>query len=113
MDQAGVGHLFGVPGESVLGFYDLLVGSPIPHVRTTREDTAAYAESSPVVAISGAPGAGEQQEDPRIHHRFGPFSVQREIFAPITRAQEDLEAPYTASRQINRALATLRPSQRV
>jgi indolepyruvate decarboxylase len=140
LEQEGLGHLFGVPGDYCLRFYDLLVRSPIVHVGTTREDTAAfaadgyarcrgigalavtygvgalnvvnsvagaYAESSPVVVISGAPGVREQQEDPLIHHRFGPFSFQREIFARITCAQEVLADPYTAFRQIDRALEAL------
>jgi indolepyruvate decarboxylase len=139
--RAGVGHVFGVPGDYVLRFYDLLVHSPILHIGTTREDTAAfaadgyarcrgvgalavtygvgalnvvnavagaYAESSPVVVISGAPGVREQREDPLIHHRFGPFNFQREIFERITCAAVVLDDPLTAFRQIDRALAMAR-----
>ena len=40
---AGVGHVFGVPGDYVLGFYELMEKSPIQHIGTTREDTAAFA----------------------------------------------------------------------
>src|ERR1041385_2694669 len=40
---AGVAHIFGVPGDYVLKFYDQIVKSPIQHVGTTREDTAAFA----------------------------------------------------------------------
>src|SRR5258706_4442856 len=40
---AGVAHVFGVPGDYVLKFYDQMVKSPIQHVGTTREDTAAFA----------------------------------------------------------------------
>jgi indolepyruvate decarboxylase len=136
--DAGVTHVFGVPGDYVLGFYDLLVHSRLQHVGTTREDTAAfaadgyarcrgigalavtygvgalnvvnavagaYAESSPVVVISGAPGVNEQQNDPQIHHRFGPFRFQREIFERITCATAVLDDPVIAFRQIDRALA--------
>jgi len=39
----GVDHVFGVPGDYVLGFYQKLVESPIRHLGTTREDTAAFA----------------------------------------------------------------------
>lgn len=136
--HAGVRHMFGVPGDYVLRFYDLLVHSEIQHVGTTREDTAAfaadgyarcngmgalavtygvgalsvvnavagaYAESSPVVVISGAPGVREQRSDPLIHHRFGPFNFQREIFERITCAAVVLDDPLIAFRQIDRALA--------
>ncbi|MCK9622308.1 MAG: thiamine pyrophosphate-binding protein [Methylobacter sp.] len=139
--DAGVKHIFGVPGDYVLGFYDLMVKSPIQHIGTTREDTAAfaadgyarcvgmgalavtygvgalntvnaiagaYAESSPVVVISGAPGVREQLDDPLIHHRFGPFSFQREIFERITCATVVLNDPVIAFRQIDRAIETAR-----
>src|SRR5258708_30552418 len=39
---AGVAHVFGVPGDYVLKFYDQMVRRPIQHVGTTREDTAAF-----------------------------------------------------------------------
>jgi TPP-dependent 2-oxoacid decarboxylase len=139
--QAGVEHVFGVPGDYILRFYDHLVRGPLRHVGTTREDTAAfaadgyarsrgigalavtygvgalnvvnpvagaYAESSPVVVIAGAPGVREQREDPLIHHRFGPFEFQRQIFERITCATAVLDDPYTACRQIDRALEALR-----
>lgn len=139
--ENGVEHVFGVPGDYVLQFYDVLVKSPLRHVGTTREDTAAfaadgyarcrgmgalavtygvgalnvvnavagaYAESSPVVVISGAPGVREQRNDPLIHHRFGPFNLQKEIFQRITCAAEVLDDPYVAFRQIDRALAMAR-----
>lgn len=64
----------------------------------------AYAESSPVVVISGAPGVKEQQDDPLLHHRFGPFAFQREIFERITCATAVLDDAVTAFRQIDRVL---------
>jgi len=39
----GVRHMFGVPGDYVLGFYELLSRSRIRHVGTTREDSAGFA----------------------------------------------------------------------
>lgn len=139
--EAGVTHVFGVPGDYVLGFYNLMLRGPVKHIGTTREDTAAfaadgyarcrgmgalavtygvgalntvnavagaYAESSPVVVISGAPGVREQREDPLIHHRFGPFKFQREIFERITCAAVVLDDPVIAYRQIDYALAAAR-----
>jgi len=138
LHNAGIDHIFGVPGDYILNFYDLLVNSPITHIGTTREDTAAfaadgyartkglgavaitygvgalsvvnavagaYAESSSVIIISGAPGIDEQKDDPLIHHRFGPFNFQREIFERITCRTAVLDDPYTALRQIDRAIA--------
>lgn len=135
--DAGVGHIFGVPGDYVLRFYQQFSAGPLQHVGTTREDTAAfaadgyarchgmgavavtygvgalnvvnavagaYAESSPVVVISGGPGLQERRDDPLIHHRFGPFDFQRQIFERITVAAEVLDDPLTSARQVDRAL---------
>ncbi len=135
---AGVKHVFGVPGDYVLGFYDQMEHSPVQHIGTTREDTAAFAadgygrcnglgalavtygvgalsvvnaiagahaESAPVVVISGAPGVQEARDDPMLHHRFGPFTFQREIFDRITCATAVLDDPVLAFRQIDRTIA--------
>ena len=40
----------------------------------------AYAEKSPVVVISGAPGVAEQANNPLLHHRVGSFSTQKDVF---------------------------------
>ena len=137
LQRRGVGHIFGVPGDYVLGFYGLIEKSPIEHVGTTREDAAgfaadayarvrglgaacvtycvgglslanpvagAYAEKSPVVVISGAPGLKERQHDPLLHHRVRDFATQREIFEHITVASASLEDPLTAYREIDRVL---------
>ncbi len=141
LHDAGVKHIFGVPGDYILGFYDLMIKSPIQHIGTTREDSAAfaadgyarclgmgalavtygvgalstvnaiagaYAESSPVIVISGAPGVLEQRDDPLLHHRFGPFTFQREIFERITCATVVLNDPVIAFRQIDHAIAAAR-----
>jgi len=50
----------------------------------------------------------EQRDDPLIHHRFGPFTFQREIFERITCATEVLNDPVIAFRQIDRAIETAR-----
>lgn len=141
LHDAGVEHIFGVPGDYVLGFYDLMIKSPVRHIGTTREDSAAfaadgyarcrgmgalavtygvgalntvnaiagaYAESSPVVIISGAPGVREQRDDPLIHHRFGPFRFQREIFERISCTSVVLDDPVIAFRQIDHAIEAAR-----
>lgn len=36
-------QVFGIPGDYVLGLYDKLARSPLQHIGTTREDTAAFA----------------------------------------------------------------------
>ncbi|HEX9284632.1 MAG TPA: thiamine pyrophosphate-binding protein, partial [Nitrospirales bacterium] len=41
--QLGLHHIFGIPGDYVLGLYKLIEASPIRHVGTTREDCAGFA----------------------------------------------------------------------
>lgn len=77
-------------------------------LNTVNAVAGANAEYSPVVVISGAPGVDEQRGDQLIHHRFGPFQFQREIFDRITCASAVLEDPFTALRQIDRVLETAR-----
>jgi indolepyruvate decarboxylase len=43
LHQLGVRHIFGIPGDYVLGLYKLLDQSPIQLIGTTREDAAGYA----------------------------------------------------------------------
>jgi thiamine pyrophosphate-dependent acetolactate synthase large subunit-like protein len=43
LQESGVDHVFGVPGDYVLGFYKILAESPLQHIGTTREDTSAFA----------------------------------------------------------------------
>ena len=43
LHQLGVRHMFGIPGDYVLGLYKLMEASPIQHVGTTREDCAGFA----------------------------------------------------------------------
>jgi len=105
----GVGHVFGIPGDYVLGFYDQLAKSPLEIVTTCDEQGAgfaadayarvgglgvvcitycvgglkvvnpiagAFAEKSPVVVISGAPGMNERDKNPLLHHKVREFDTQ-------------------------------------
>ncbi len=64
----------------------------------------AFAEKSPVVVISGAPGIAERQNDPLLHHKVRDFNTQREVFEKITIAGASLDDPLTAFREIDRCL---------
>jgi len=138
LQDYGLKHVFGIPGDFILQFYAALCASPIQVVGCTREDNAgyaadgyarvhglgavcvtfsvgglstcnsvagAYAEKSPVVVISGAPGVAERASDPLLHHRVRDFNTQREVFDKITVAAAALDDPLTAYREIDRCLA--------
>jgi indolepyruvate decarboxylase len=145
LEQCGLEHVFGVPGDYVLGFYDLLVASRLRVVGTCTEIGAgfaadayarvaglgaacvtycvggfnvlnavagAYAEKSPLVLISGAPGLGERAHSALLHHMVRDFGTQREIYERVTVAAEALEDPALVPRQVDTALARCLTSKR-
>jgi indolepyruvate decarboxylase len=73
----------------------------------TNPIAGAYAEKSPVIVISGAPGLKERERNPLLHHRVRDFSTQQEIFSHITVAHTALEDPLTAYREIDRVFAAV------
>jgi indolepyruvate decarboxylase len=64
----------------------------------------AYAEKSPVVVISGAPGLGERVKDPLLHHKVKDFQTQADVFRRLCGAEAQLNDPNTAFRRIDRVL---------
>ncbi len=137
LEELGLKHVFGVPGDYVLGFYDMLVESKLNVVGTCTEAGAgfaadayarvnglgcvcitycvgglnalnsvagAYAEKSPLVVISGAPGMGERVRSPLLHHKVRDFTTQLEIFEKVTVASVAIEEPAAAPRLIDEAL---------
>ncbi len=133
----GVRHVFGVPGDYVLGFYDELVRSKLKVINTCDEQGAgfaadayarvnglgcvcitycvgglkvanttaeAFAEKSPVVVISGAPGMRERIKNPLLHHKVRDFDTQKKVFEQLTVASTVLSDPQTALAEIDRVL---------
>lgn len=64
----------------------------------------AYAEKSPVVVISGAPGIKERGKDALLHHKVRDFHTQQRIYDEITVATALLDEPFTAFNEIDRVL---------
>src|SRR5437667_7350056 len=133
----GVRHVFGIPGDYVLGFYDQLLRSKLQIVTTCDEQGAgfcadayarvrglgvvcitycvgglkvanttaeAFAEKSPVVVISGAPGMKEREKNPLLHHKVREFDTQKKVFEQLTVASTVLSDPQTAFQEIDRVL---------
>lgn len=131
----GVRHVFGVPGDYVLGFYKALEESALEVINTSDEQGAgfaadayarfnglgavcitysvgglkvanttaqAYAEKSPVIVISGAPGMNERVNQPLLHHKVRNFDTQLKVFEELTVASAVLDDPETACREIDR-----------
>jgi indolepyruvate decarboxylase len=133
----GVRHVFGIPGDYVLGFYDQLSRSKLRIINTCDEQAAgfaadayarvrglgavcvtycvgglkvanttaeAFAEKSPVVVISGAPGLKEREKNPLLHHKVREFDTQKKVFEQLTIASAVLSDPQTAFQEIDRVL---------
>ncbi len=64
----------------------------------------AYAEKSPVVVISGAPGMNERINDPLLHHKVKTFNTQKEIFERLTVCAVVLDDAQSAFQRIDEAL---------
>lgn len=64
----------------------------------------AYAEKSPVVVITGAPGMRERINNPLLHHKVRDFRTQLEVFEKLTIAGTELSDPRTAFHEIDRVL---------
>lgn len=73
----------------------------------TNSVAGAYAEKSPVVVISGAPGLCERPNNPLLHHKVRDFRTQFEVFEKICCACAELNDPHTALREIDRVFDTV------
>src|SRR3982751_4814964 len=137
LEAFGVRHVFGIPGDYVLGFYDRLVASKLRIINTCDEQGAgfaadayarvnglgvvcitycvgglkvanttaeAFAEKSPVVVISGAPGMKEREKNPLLHHKVREFDTQKKVFEQLTIASTVLGDPQIAFQEIDRVL---------
>ncbi len=136
----GVRHVFGVPGDFVLGFYQQLNDSnKLKIINTCDEQGAAFAadayaringlgavcvtycvgglkivnataqafaEKSPLVVISGAPGIKERIKNPLLHHKVRDFDTQQKIFEHMTVDSVLIDNPRTAAKQIDRVLSS-------
>jgi indolepyruvate decarboxylase len=76
-------------------------------LNTVNAIACAYAERSPVVLLTGAPGLSERAHNPYLHHMVRDFSTQREVFERMTVAAVSLDDPVTAERDMDRAFAAL------
>ena len=73
---------------------------------------SAYSEKSPLVVISGAPGALEGDAGLGLHHQVKHLASQRLVYNEITCAQAVLDDPATAPAEIARVLSVARERSR-
>jgi len=73
---------------------------------------SAFAEKSPVVVISGAPGANERRSGLLLHHQAKTLDSQFEMFRQVSCDQARLDDPATAGALIARVLASVQRHSR-
>jgi len=78
-------------------------------VNTTAQ---AFAEKSPVVVISGAPGIKERRKNPLLHHKVKDFDTQQRVFEHVTVGSVVLDDSRTAVENIERVLSYARRYRR-
>jgi indolepyruvate decarboxylase len=134
----GVDHVFGIPGDFILPFFQAMVGSDVEHIATCNEQNAGYAadgyarlkglgvaavtygpgsfsivnavagawaESVPMLVISGGPTTKAYREQPVLHHTLpGKYDASVKIFSQITAYSAVLNDPAQATAQIDEAL---------
>ncbi len=64
----------------------------------------AYAEKSPVVVVSGAPGIKDREKDPLLHHKVKTFETQRRVYDEVTVASTVLLDEERAASEIVRCV---------
>jgi indolepyruvate decarboxylase len=64
----------------------------------------AYAEKSPVVVVSGAPGREDRKRDPLLHHKVKTFETQRLVYDEVTVASTVLLDENSAAAEISRCV---------
>lgn len=140
LKSLGVDHVFGIPGDFILPFFQIMEKNEVMHVAACNELNAgyaadgyarlkglaaaavtygpgsfsivnavagAYAESVPMLIISGAPETSLFIQDPKpaIHHLLpNDFEASREIFEKLTVYAQRVDNPEQAPLQIDEAL---------
>jgi indolepyruvate decarboxylase len=88
----------------VRGLGAVCITYAVGSLKVANTTAQAFAEESPVVIISGAPGVKERIGDPMLHHKVKTFETQYKVFEQLTVAAAILDNPETACREINRVL---------
>ncbi|MCH8227330.1 MAG: alpha-keto acid decarboxylase family protein [Proteobacteria bacterium] len=138
LHELGVEHIFGIPGDFILPFFQAMVNSEVSHIAACNELNAgyaadgyarlkglgvaavtygpgsfsivnavagAYAESVPLLVISGGPSTEAYQSQPVLHHTLPQkYDASLKIFEQITAYATLLDDPEQAPAKIDQAL---------
>lgn len=140
LKSLNVDHVFGIPGDFILPFFEMMVDSEVEHVAACNELNAgyaadgyarlrglsavaatygpgsfslvnavagAYAESVPMLVISGAPKTEAFNASPRpiLHHLMGTnYEANVRIFEQVTTHAKTITNAAEATAEIDKAL---------
>jgi len=96
----------------VTGFGAVCVTYGVGGLKLANSTAQAFAERSPVLIISGAPGMVERKHDPLLHHKVRSFETQLNVFREMTAAQAVLGDAKTAAAEINRIISVIKETKR-
>ena len=96
----------------VTGLGAVCVTFGVGGLKLANSTAQAYAEYSPVLIISGAPGISEREGDPLLHHKVRSYDTQLNVFREMTSAHAVLDDPSTAAAEIERVLDTIEETRR-
>eukprot|EP01069_Polyplicarium_translucidae_P013216 Polyplicarium_translucidae@DN833_c0_g1_i1.p1 len=65
----------------------------------------SYAESVPVVKVTGAPSSTQFKTQPLLHHTLGDYSIPVDIYKKVTAAQALINNLHTATAEIDRVIS--------
>jgi indolepyruvate decarboxylase len=94
------------------GFGVLCVTYGVGGLKLANSTAQAFAELSPVLVISGAPGMAERKHDPLLHHKVRSFETQLNVFREMTVAQAVLGDGKTAAAEIHRVINAIKETKR-
>ena len=93
-----------MPTRACAGLGAVCVTYCVGGLKVANTTAEAFAEKSPVVVISGAPGMKEREKNPLLHHKVREFDTQKKVFEQLTVASTVLSDPQTAFQEIDRVL---------
>lgn len=107
------GAAFAADGYARLrGLGVVVVTFSVGALKVANATAGAWAESVPLLVVSGAPGVAERKADRLIHHKIKDFDGQLRVFSELTVAQAVLTDQLTAAAEIDRVLDAMISQQR-
>ena len=91
----------------ITGFGVVCVTYGVGGLSLANSTAQAFAESSPVLIISGAPGISEHQHEALLHHKVRSFKTQLNVFREMTAAQAVLKEAESAAVEIDRVIYSI------